>query len=965
MFLSSVVRPPGPIVLLVAAALLATAILPFTLTRAEAAGPTHLVISEVVTGGASAGDELIELYNPSASALPLEGLELVYVSASGATVSRRASWAVGAPDVPPGGHLLVANELGVYAAIADAVYGTGMAATGGSVALRIVGASTAIDAVGWGSAASAWMEGTPAPAPAAGSSIERLPGGALGSTQDTDDNVTDFVEREVPEPQNAGSPPTPDPDATPPPDPTPAASPTATPTQLPGATPLPSPTATLPPTSVSIATARAIPDGSEATIEGVALSDSTFSEGGGYLADATGGIAVLLADGSFSRGQRIRMTGIIDDRFAQRTLRSDAAGLEVLGTGSEPAPVASTTGAIGESLEARLVRIGGTIAGAPTTLSGGLAFEIDDGTGSARLLVGTATGIDTSAWGAGTYVEATGIVGQRDSTGTGTAGYRLQPRDPGDVTGVSASPSPTPDLEPSDEPDPSSEPTPGDGVISIAQARAAPKNARVRVSGTVTLPTGILDGSTAVIQDASGAILLRLGDEVGRLARGERIEIDGTRSTKGGMESLRVTAPPSRRGSSPDPTSVTLRTGEAGEAREAQLVVARGAIVAAARRASSGTVSFEIDDGSGPLRVVIGAPLGAAREELVAGAWVEVRGVLGQETTGAQPLRGYRIWPRELGEVRLLAAPTDPTEGGDTGTVDGGSAGGGGSANGTGSVGLGAIDQADLTGLRVGATLVVGPWPELEVAGLLWDGARLVGVAPAASDRIESLLGARRPPLPLELTDLRAAGSLDVPAVPLVALGAEPQALVVGTGPVAPPSTKLPSEGEGPRWVAVIGRIAPASGSTYLEAPGGRIELDRRCPRDERRPSGLVGVTGIGLAEPPRLVVPCGGIVPAPSLLRAIGKAAGPLAPAHAGASLPTDEARPSDGRVPAAALLGLAAVSVLAGAIGRWWLNRIPPDGSEDAAAPAADEEAPEASEQAPRPPALRLVPLPREQGP
>lgn len=965
MSLSSVVRPPGPIVLLVAAALLAAAILPFTLTRAGAAGPTHLVISEVVTGGASASDEMIELYNPSASALPLEGLELVYVSASGATVSRRASWAVGAPEVPSGGHLLVANELGIYASIADAVYGTGMAATGGSVAVRIVGASTAIDAVGWGSAASIWMEGTAAPAPAAGSSIERLPGGALGSTQDTDDNATDFVEREVPEPQNAGSPPTPDPDATPTPDPAPTAQPTATPTQLPTATPLPSATATPSPTGVSIATARALPDGSEATIEGVALSGSTFSEGGGYLADATGGIAVLLADGSFSRGQRIRVTGTIDDRFAQRTLRSDAGGLEALGTGPEPAPAASTTGAIGESVEARLVRIGGTIVGAPTTLSGGLAFDIDDGTGSARLLIGTATGIDTSAWGAGTYVEATGIVGQRDSTGTGTAGYRVQPRDPGDVTGVQASPSPTPDPEPSDEPDPSAEPTPGEGVISIAQARAAPKNARVRVSGTVTLPTGIVDGSTAVIQDASGAILLRLGDEVGRLARGERIEIDGTRSTKAGMESLRVTAPPSRLGSSPDPTPIALRTGEAGEAREAQLVVARGAIVAAARRASSGTVSFEIDDGSGPLRVEIGAPLGAAREGLVAGAWVEVRGVLGQETTGAQPLRGYRIWPRELGEVRLLAAPADPAEEGEAGTVDGGSVGGGAAGSGAGSVGLAAVDRADLAGLRVGATLVVGPWAELEVAGLLWDGSRLVAVAPAASDRIESLLGTRRPPLALELTDLRPAGSLEAPALPMVTLGAEPQALVVGSGPVAPPGTKLPSKGESPRWVAVIGRISQGSGSIYLEAPGGRIELDRRCPRDEPSPSGLVGVTGIALAEPARVVVPCGGIVPAPLLLGAMGGAPGPAAPAAAGTTLAADEASPPDGRVPAVALLGLAALSVLAGGIGRWWLDRRPPDGSEDPLAPAADEAGAEASDEAPRPPALRLVPLPREQRP
>src|SRR5207237_6731802 len=100
---------------------------------------THLVVSEALTGGASASDEFIELYNPSADALPLEGLELVYVSASGATVTRKAAWAAGAPLVPSGAHWLVANAAGLYAPLADTSYANGLAATGGSVALRIRG----------------------------------------------------------------------------------------------------------------------------------------------------------------------------------------------------------------------------------------------------------------------------------------------------------------------------------------------------------------------------------------------------------------------------------------------------------------------------------------------------------------------------------------------------------------------------------------------------------------------------------------------------------------------------------------------------------------------------------------------------------------------------------------------------------------------------------------------------------
>src|SRR5207302_258264 len=127
--------------------------------------------------------------------------ELIYVSASGATVTRKAAWAAGAPSVPPGAHWLVANSAGLYGPIADTTYANGLAATGGSVALRIQGATTAIDAVGWGTSTSTWLEGTPAPAPPAGSSLERLPGGSAGSGQDTNDNIGDFVTRTAPDPQ--------------------------------------------------------------------------------------------------------------------------------------------------------------------------------------------------------------------------------------------------------------------------------------------------------------------------------------------------------------------------------------------------------------------------------------------------------------------------------------------------------------------------------------------------------------------------------------------------------------------------------------------------------------------------------------------------------------------------------------------------------------------------------------------
>ncbi|MDP9468720.1 MAG: lamin tail domain-containing protein, partial [Chloroflexota bacterium] len=415
----------------------------------SAATPGHLVVSEVMTGGASASDEFIELYNPTSATLPLEGLEVVYVTSAGTTVTRKAAWDADAAGMLAGAHLLIANAAGVFGSIADIAYENGLAATGGSVALRVQGGTSAIDAAGWGSAASPWLETRPAPAPAAGSSLERLPGGSSGSGQDTDDNLVDFAIQPVPDPQNSGSPPivlaTPTPlpsespgeSASPTPTPeitaSPSVQPTSEPTVEPGPseTPMPTPppsespiaTVTSSPSSspsstsaptpapISIAEARSLPDGSEVLVEGLALTSADFTDGGGYLVDGIAGIAVLLSDGSFGRGQLMRVAGTVDDRYAQRTIRASVAQVAILGTGSEPLPVDVATGSIGEAFEGQLVELTGVISSSATTLSTGIAWDLDDGSGAIRIVIGTATGIDTSGWGRGVGLTLIGVVG--------------------------------------------------------------------------------------------------------------------------------------------------------------------------------------------------------------------------------------------------------------------------------------------------------------------------------------------------------------------------------------------------------------------------------------------------------------------------------------------------------------------------------------------------------------------------
>jgi hypothetical protein len=219
-------------------------------------------VAEVVTGGSSASDEYVEIENAGPAAADAGGLELVYVTSSGATITRKGAFA--SPfSVAPGGHVLIANSAGIYGPLADATYSGGLAADGGAVALRRAD-GTVVDAVGWGTAANAYVEGSPAPAPPARSSIERLPGGSAGNTLDTKDNRSDWFVQPNPVPQSLASAPTPAPIPTP--SSTPVASATSTPTLVPTPSPTsvepttaPTDPATATPTATSSATPVATP----------------------------------------------------------------------------------------------------------------------------------------------------------------------------------------------------------------------------------------------------------------------------------------------------------------------------------------------------------------------------------------------------------------------------------------------------------------------------------------------------------------------------------------------------------------------------------------------------------------------------------------------------------------------------------------------------------------------------------
>ena len=683
---------------------------------------SSLVVSEIQTGGASASDEFVEVANGGASSVDLAGLEVVYVTSTGGTVTRKATWATSL-ILEPGRHVLIANATGVFAGIADVTYSGGFAATGGALVLRVVGGAP-VDAVGWGDATNAFVEGAAAPAPTASSSIERRPGGIAGNGTDTNDNAADWFAQAAPSPQNLAAPPAPAPGASPTPTPTPTPTPsptdtptpsptptpTSTPTPSPTLTPDPTPTPTLEPTPtptptpspsptpepsfsptpspsptiVTIADARALPLDATATIEGVLTSQLGALEDDrvGFVQDATAGIAIYLDVAPatpWAAGSVVRLTGRIDERYAARTIRVAVADVVVVGVAPTAAPLEVATGAVGEAIEGVLVRITGVTIGSPSAFADGTGLYIDDGSGQVRAIIAPEAlgGVSVPS---GSHVQVSGPVGQRDSSGTGSAGYRIHATEPGSfailpdpdpsatptpepspspLPSQSPEPSPDPSPTPSPTPTPSASPTPLPEVQpDIASARSMPVGTHLRVTGLVIAEAGRL-GLPPVfgIADETGGLPLRLASGMTAPSRGTVVTVDGVMAAPYGQLELRLVVGGLVIGGSdalPEPRPVAAQ--DLGEASEGWLVTIDGILSVKAARSTSGDLSVEATDLGGlSFRILADASSGLTASAFVKGAAYEFVGVVGQRASRKGALDGYRIWLRDRADLRPLA----------------------------------------------------------------------------------------------------------------------------------------------------------------------------------------------------------------------------------------------------------------------------------------------------------------------
>jgi hypothetical protein len=700
-----------------------------------------LLVSEVVTRGAAASDQYVEIYNASSGALDLAGLELTYVTASGLTVTRKQSWT--SLLLPAHAHLLIANASGTYAGQADGLFSNGGFSTaGGSLVLRALTGGQVIDALSWGSATNSFVESAPGTAPPTGSSLERKPGGLLGNAIDTNDNLADSRLETSPVPQNlaaqpvpaptSSSPPTAPPTASPgpttsaspeptgtldpttSPDPTPSPDPTATsqpsdtleptaspqptqqptpqPTPQPTAPPTPSPAPTPPPTSsptvaptptatlapLTVAAARALPLGTTVTIAAQLTTPTGLTESGAgaFAEDGTAGIALYLPSADWpllTAGTRFVATGVLETRYSLLTLRlASAADITPTAVGEAPVPVGTLTGAVDESLESRLVTVTGTISDGISTLTDGFSTAVDDGSGSLRVLVASTTGIAADALSRGSSLQLFGVIGQRDTSGTGTSGYRLHLRSPADIVplaepspppsptvGPTATPGPSPTgtVEPSPTPaPPTATPTPSATAapITIETARGLTVGQAAAIEGIVTVEPGrILGDDVMALQDATGGICVQLpADALAGIGRGSAVIVAGILAAPYGNLELRPVSAADVRvvGAAALPVPRQIEAVQLGEATEGLLATVSGTLTRI--ESSSTSISLFIEDGSAESRVFIYAALGISTTEFTLGSQLEVTGIVGDR------LGLYRLWPRDRADIRVVAVPT-------------------------------------------------------------------------------------------------------------------------------------------------------------------------------------------------------------------------------------------------------------------------------------------------------------------
>jgi hypothetical protein len=392
---------------------------------------------------------------------------------------------------------------------------------------------------------------------------------------------------------------------------------------------------------------------------------------GGFVQDSTGGMAIYLPQVpavQLPAGTRVRVSGTLDDRYGQRTIRVRDGGLAALGEAVPPEPRQRATGGTGEADAGAVVVVSGTVTASPDSLADGLGIWIDDGSGPLRV-VATPSAVGEVVIVKGSRVMVSGPLGQRASGSS--PGYRVEVTEPGSIV-VLAGPSPSASASalPSEPPDGSPRPTaapsptsspaePEPDLESIAIARTQPAGTEVHLAGAVTVSPGVVGTPELLaIEDSSGGVFVRLAGPIDGLEPGRSVEVAGVLAAPYGQLEVRELRGLSIGSQGDDPAPISLRLPEIGEATEGSLVSIRGTVDSVTT--DSGRLTLAVGDGSVDVRVLADPSTGLTRTDVARGDLVILTGVVGQRASASGRTDGYRLWLRSRSDLIVVPEEVPP-----------------------------------------------------------------------------------------------------------------------------------------------------------------------------------------------------------------------------------------------------------------------------------------------------------------
>lgn len=378
----------------------------------------------------------------------------------------------------------------------------------------------------------------------------------------------------------------------------------------------------------SIADARKLPPGSTVSVMGSVIAHPCELDEYAHemvLSDGEAAIDVYLEFPEqlsclIPRNEQLVVTGVIGDHAGLTTLypSSNRAITRHYAAPREIAAWYVHTGDISEETESMLLMIQGTVANGRN----GDEIWVDDGSGAVEVYADPASGASFAGITHGSTVRITGVGYQNNSRTLPHEGYYLRPRAPDDVMVL--------DLAERRIQTPRPRRVTGGndlGAVSIQAVRSTQTQNVITVSGSVTVPPGVIDAHDFWIQAADGGVRVSVAASAGQLPElhlSDLVTVRGRVVSAFGARQVNVEQPDSIRvsGAGKAVTPRVLATGAIDFSQEGLLVKTVGMVMQVQGR------EVYLDDGTGEVLAYIDANTHIRYPRLQRGDAMRVIGVV-------------------------------------------------------------------------------------------------------------------------------------------------------------------------------------------------------------------------------------------------------------------------------------------------------------------------------------------------